>query len=82
MDIEGGELEALRGMKLLVHSNPGMKLIIEFSPKIQYTLGIEKSAFFAELHVLGFSGFTCLEHKQKGYDHNDPIEQPVNYLCK
>jgi len=82
MDIEGGELEALGGMKLLARSNPGMKLIIEFNPNIQYTLGIEKSAFFAELRGLGFSEFTCLEHKQKGYDHNDPIEQPVNYLCE
>jgi len=54
MDIEGGELAALRGMQEFLRRSPDVKLLIEFCPWILQTLGTKPEAFLEALQGLGF----------------------------
>jgi len=54
MDIEGAEKPALEGMQQLMYRNPSLKLIVEFCPAIQVTVGVSISEFFDTLTKLGF----------------------------
>jgi len=57
MDIEGGEKLALEGMRELVSSNPGLKLVIELAPAFQRAAGFSPEELFETLLTLGFRSF-------------------------
>ncbi len=63
MDVEGAELDAMRGMRELSARNPGMKLIFEFHYANLEQMNISASQLFDELAELGFTRFTRL-HRQ------------------
>lgn len=57
MDIEGAEILALRGMKKVSHSNPELKLIVEYNANCQNKAGVTPEQFFGVLQDLGFNRF-------------------------
>lgn len=55
MDIEGGELAALRGMRHLIEASPRMKMTTEFWPLGLKRMGVEPADYLKALLGLGFS---------------------------
>jgi len=53
VDVEGGELAVLRGMRQTVASCPNLKLVIEYNPHALRVVNITPAAFFGELSNLG-----------------------------
>ena len=60
MDIEGAEKAALEGMKQLVDRNRSLKLIVEFSPRMQAAAGVSSDEFLDTLTRLGFQRIWAL----------------------
>jgi FkbM family methyltransferase len=60
MDVEGAELDAMRGMSELSRRNADLKLIFEFHHANLRQMGINAEALFGELADLGFTRFTRL----------------------
>jgi FkbM family methyltransferase len=54
IDVEGGEIHVLRGMRETVRRLPGLRLIVEFCPKNLGPTQEAARALFDELCVLGF----------------------------
>lgn len=54
MDIEGGEVAALRGMSNIITANPALQLITEFNPECFVEANIEPLAFLRQLAESGF----------------------------
>lgn len=54
MDIEGGELNALKGMQKTLSANRNLSLIIEFNPRCLKQTAITPRAFIIYLSDLGF----------------------------
>lgn len=54
MDIEGGELNALKGMQKILNSNQSLSLVIEFNPGCLKQAGTSTREFIAYLSDLGF----------------------------
>ncbi len=54
MDIEGGELSALRGMRRAIAASPGLNLVMEYNPAALRAFGHEPMAALAETRALGF----------------------------
>lgn len=61
MDIEGAEKVALEGMRELVARNPGLILIMEFSPDNQAAAGVTPQELFETLSALGFQKFSAIQ---------------------
>lgn len=54
MDIEGGELNALKGMQKTLNKNHGLSLVIEFNPGCLKQATVTPRAFITYLSDLGF----------------------------
>jgi hypothetical protein len=61
LDIEGGEVAALRGMRRLLEYHPKILLITEFLPDHLATARISPEEYFATLRELGFNTFQIVE---------------------
>jgi hypothetical protein len=61
MDIEGAEKAALEGMSQLAAKNPSLKLIMEFSPRVQADAGVRPEELFNTLTRLGFQRFWVIQ---------------------
>jgi len=84
MDIEGGEVNALRGMReTLARAAPTIKLFVECNPgSLQYA-GESAQSLIAELRQLGFSIFVIDELKPglKPVDSTIETAKYVNLFC-
>jgi FkbM family methyltransferase len=70
MDIEGAELDALRGMQDTIAHSPDLVLIMEYNPHALHAFGHDPAAALAEVVDMGF--------KQMGQIQSDG--QTVNLL--
>lgn len=57
IDVQGYEVEVLRGMRATIENNPGMSIAVEYAPRCLSEMGAEPRDFFAELDRYGFSFF-------------------------
>lgn len=55
IDVEGGEVEVLRGMERILEENPRIRLLVEWSPQLLTAAGREPGALEAELRRHGFA---------------------------
>lgn len=58
MDIEGGEMAALRGMKKIIGANPEIALVVEFNPGCLKMAKVIPTDFIKTLRDLGFKIFS------------------------
>jgi FkbM family methyltransferase len=65
MDIEGGELSAVMGMRELVARNPGLCIIMEINPSALLRLGASPDKIFDQLHSYGFEEGLVIEQGRK-----------------
>jgi FkbM family methyltransferase len=65
MDIEGGEPNALEGMKEILKKNKKIKIFTEFNPKLLMMAGFSPKYFFKKFLELGFIVFNIDEDKKK-----------------
>lgn len=77
MDVEGAELDAMRGMRELSARNARMKLIFEFHYANLEQMNISASQLFDELAKLGFTRFTRLHRQPKPIIIPDDIEETL-----
>lgn len=61
MDIEGGELAALEGMRVTVYKNPSLTLLVEFNPGCLKLAGVDPMDFVRRLNDFDFEIFTVGE---------------------
>jgi len=61
MDIEGGELAALEGMRVTVYKNPSLTLLVEFNPGCLKLAGVDPLDFVRRLNDFDFEIFTVGE---------------------
>jgi hypothetical protein len=55
LDLEGGEVEALRGMRQVISSSPAPLLFVECNPSALARAGTSVEALLGELHAAGLS---------------------------
>ncbi len=55
LDIEGGELRALKGLRQTITSNPQMRLLVELNPRALGCAQVSESALVSWLEAAGFS---------------------------
>lgn len=55
MDIEGAEIDALRGMRQTISNSPGLTLIMEYNPQALHSFGHDPAAALDEVLRMGFS---------------------------
>jgi len=89
MDVEGAETMVIQGMRELVHRNPRLRLIVEFSPANMRAAGVTAEDFLSSLHSLGFSGFVIDDRVEKLHFPSETSaladyvrRGPVNLLCE
>jgi FkbM family methyltransferase len=63
LDVEGGEMDALEGMKNAA-KDKRLKMIIEYIPENFSSVGSSKTKFLRRLSSLGFSEFYLLDKKE------------------
>jgi FkbM family methyltransferase len=61
MDIEGAEINALRGLRATIARSPRLALIMEYNPQALKAFGHAPEAAIAEVLALGFSGVQRIE---------------------
>jgi len=61
LDLEGGEVQALRGMATLRRTSPDVRLILEYNPRALRRAGFGPSDLFETLHSLGFTKARSIE---------------------
>ena len=61
MDIEGAELDALRGMKRTIAASPGLMLVMEYNPGALAAFGHDPLEALGEAMALGFSRALAIE---------------------
>ncbi len=54
IDVEGGEIDVLRGMSKILQFNPGLRLIVEWNPSALKRAGHEAEELPNLLHKIGF----------------------------
>ena len=54
MDIEGAEINALRGLRQTIGRSPHLKLVMEYNPAALKAFGHEPEAALREVQALGF----------------------------
>ncbi|MCY4060848.1 MAG: FkbM family methyltransferase [Chloroflexi bacterium] len=72
MDIEGAELDALRGMRRTIANSPGLALVMEYNPAALNAFGHEPVAALAEARGLGFASVEAIEADGSLTDWSDP----------
>ena len=63
VDVEGAEMDVLRGMAELLERSPGLKLIMEFNPALLQSAGVPPSDMIKELQSRGFT-LSCIYEKR------------------
>jgi FkbM family methyltransferase len=61
IDVEGGELDVLRGMSRLLADNPDIALVAEFGPSHLQRLGIDPGAWLAAFAQVGLTPYLITE---------------------
>jgi FkbM family methyltransferase len=61
LDVEGAELDVLRGMARLIDENPGLIMLVEFGPSHLQRVGVSPSDWLEAFVALGFAGFAVEE---------------------
>lgn len=61
MDIEGAELDALRGMQRTIQQSPGLRLVMEYNPLGLRAFGHDPVAALTEVLNMGFSRMYVIE---------------------
>ncbi len=61
MDIEGAEIEALRGLRQTIARSPGLKLVMEYNPAALTAFGHDPVAALHEVLGLGFDQVQTIE---------------------
>ncbi|MBI3231788.1 MAG: FkbM family methyltransferase [Candidatus Doudnabacteria bacterium] len=75
LDVEGGEPEALDGMKNTIRKNKNLKMIVEYSPENFSANGDTPGKFMGRLASLGFRKFFLLDKNEiKETDANKILE--------
>jgi len=64
IDVEGAELDVLKGASKLLKNNPQIKIVMEFAPTIIKRTGITSEEFLSTLRNLGFNIYSILENGQ------------------
>jgi FkbM family methyltransferase len=64
IDIEGSEIETLKGMKNILQSNPELRLLVEWNPQALQKVGYSVEALPEFLMKLGFSVFVINDEEQ------------------
>ncbi|MEK7173217.1 MAG: FkbM family methyltransferase, partial [Patescibacteria group bacterium] len=77
IDIEGGEIYALRGMKRIIETNPKIVLFIEYCPENIKLAGFTNDDFLRELNSLGLKIFAI---NQNGPNEIKNIPQLGNFM--
>jgi FkbM family methyltransferase len=54
IDVQGFEMEVLRGMQGLLAANPEARMVLEYSPSQMRQLGLDPAALLEDLEVQGF----------------------------
>lgn len=62
MDIEGGEVAALKGMENLLKNNPNIKIVTEFNPDCFKDANINPLSFIQQILNLGFKIFAIRDN--------------------
>lgn len=81
IDIEGGELDALKGANLLLSSNEGPDLIIEINPYLLNRQNYKPQLFLNMLIDLKYHLFTIDKNKLLPVSANMPIKDTINIFC-
>lgn len=96
MDIEGGEVAALRGLKKTISQNPNIAIITEFAPDWVSAAGMTPLQFLQNLSALNFKIFAIMPDKlipiatnsEEGYkkimpkpNANDSYNSFLNLYC-
>jgi hypothetical protein len=63
VDVEGAEMDVLRGMAGLLEKSPGLNLIMEFNPALLQSAGVTPSDMIQEVQSRGFTLF-CIYEKR------------------
>lgn len=61
MDIEGAEIQALRGLRGTIARSPGLKLIMEYNPQALQAFGHDPAEALREVRAMGFASVHSLE---------------------
>jgi FkbM family methyltransferase len=61
MDVEGAELDVLRGMQRLLSDNADIAVVAEYGPSHLERIGIAPADWFGAFEAAGFVGFEILE---------------------
>ena len=64
MDIDGGELAALEGMKNLVRNNPAAKVVLEYDPACLKMCGVQPAELFAKLDEMDFQAQSLCDDRE------------------
>lgn len=71
LDVEGGELEALRGMERILAHNPRIRVLLEWSPPLLQAAGLEVEA---TPRWLAGRGFELLRVDEEGEGREEDLE--------
>jgi FkbM family methyltransferase len=84
MDIEGAEINAIRGMKRTVQSSPRLSLMMEFNPHAMQLFGVDPAEALEELREIGFSRAMVIEDNGRltEVENNDMATQLANGLME
>lgn len=90
MDIQGAEALAIKGMKLTLQSNPGIKLLVEFTPRALKEAGSSASGMLLALEEMGFKFYDVANEKPDRPStrqellsrYPEDTEKYGNILCK
>lgn len=78
MDIEGGELNALKGMQKILRANPNISLVIEFNPGCLKQAAVAPREFITYLSSLGFYTYAIHQNALIPITTREP--EPEKYL--
>jgi FkbM family methyltransferase len=91
MDIEGGEVPALEGMRELCDRNPRMALVVELNTEALEASGLQVDTFFDVLRKRGFTKWSVIHHDglRRIRVHSDITKtarsarwEPLNLFCE
>ena len=74
LDVEGGELEVLRGMERILEENPRIRLLLEWNPPLLRAAELEVEAAPRWLAGRGFELLRVDEEGQGKEEHLEPVD--------
>jgi FkbM family methyltransferase len=89
IDVEGSELQVLRGMRNTIRKNKNIRMIVEYNPFLLLQAGVGADYLLNEIESLGFSFRAISERTGKALPLDHPeiknellIEGHVNLVCE